>query len=264
VRRATKLLGMNVVRAVDSILTWRGYLLIAIACAGMPARAAPGAPQVPAPDLEPSHLSVHLSVKPNIPESERPFWRRNKAVAKRIREERAIVVSVRRDEASDRIIHLAMSGAGQVSKPKDFCFEVGQQFEQLPLISDHFKKVIYDAPNRRVFMIVQALGYQARMLLNLEMVSEDWRSEIQFEIVWGQFKGMKGVVGFEKISENKTEISIQSSLVAKSLPVPKAILGFALEVIAQKAAEKIRSYIETEAVLKSNPALKAGGPHEKK
>lgn len=177
---------------------------------------------------------------------EKPFWRRNPELERRMRDERAILVSVKHEKIPDDQIRFTMTGAGLVNRPKDFCFEISQQFERLKEVSDHFKTVSFDPATQQLFIITEALGYQARMVLKILPVSEDWRSELQWQVVWGHFKGMTGLIGFEKTSDEKTEISLNARYEAKELPLPKVLMGFALEVITQKVAERMRSFIESQ------------------
>lgn len=177
---------------------------------------------------------------------EKPFWRRNPELERRMRDERAILVSVKQEKIPNDQVRFTMSGAGLVNRPKDFCFEVSQQYERLKEVSDHFKTVSFDPATRQLFIVTEALGYQARMVLKILPVSEDWRSELQWQVVWGHFKGMTGLIGFEKTDDEKTEISLNAKYEAKELPLPKILMGFALEVITQKVAERMRKFIESQ------------------
>lgn len=204
-----------------------------------------------------------LSVSRSQPKSEQPFWKRNTKVAAKIRDERAIVVSVKREDVAQdpELMRFTMMGAGWVSRPKDFCFQLGQQYHRLKEVSDHFRTVRFDPTSNQLFLITEALGYQARMILQVTPVSEDWRSEIQWKVIWGHFKGMTGVMGFEKVADDKTEISVQARYEAKELPVPKILMGFALEVVTQKVAEKMRGYLEAQPLSAVNdpaPVLSKG------
>jgi len=181
-----------------------------------------------------------------VKRNEKPFWRRNPELVRRMRDDRAILVSVKTEKIPDDQIRFTMNGAGLVNRPKDFCFAVSQQYERLKEVSDHFKTVAFDPSSQQLFLVTEALGYQARMILKILPVSEDWRSELQWKVVWGHFKGMSGLIGFEKTHDEKTEISMSAKYEAKELPLPKALMGFALEVITQKVAERMRSYIEAQ------------------
>jgi hypothetical protein len=235
-------------------------LFLALSSAANGLLAAPVVPETepePAAEATTAAPAPALSVRPDRSQSELPFWRTRPTLQKKIREERAIVVSVKRENVGreNKLIRFTMNGAGLVAKPKDFCFEVSQRYEKLKEISHHFRTVEFDAKTRQLFLVTEALGYQARMILKLTPVSEDWRSELQWEVVWGHFKGMKGIVGYERIDERRTEVSIQAIFEAAELPLPKILMGFALEVITQKVAEKMRSYIESQGSVPSPVAV---------
>ena len=199
------------------------------------------------PPVEPSRkLSVTKGTR------EQPFWRRADLKA-RMKEDRDIVVSVRQQKLSPQLVRFTMAGAGWVSRPKDFCFSASQQYPRLKEVSDHFKAVEYDPGSRHLFLITEALGYQARMILEVIPVSEDWRSELQWQVVWGSFKGMTGLIGFEQMEKDRTEVSVNAKYEAEELPLPKILMGFALEVITKKVAEKMRAFIESQPALAETP-----------
>lgn len=206
--------------------------------------------QSPEPGLEaaPAQLAPSRSLligRRDLPSEQQPFWRRKPELQKKMREERAILVSVKREDITGGRVRFAMNGAGWVSRAKDFCFSTSQEYSRLRDVSDHFRTVNFDPNTNQLFLVTEALGYQARMILKMVPVQEDWRSELQWEVVWGHFKGMKGVMGFESMGPQKTEISIQANYEAEELPLPKALVGFALEVVTQKVAEKMRNYLES-------------------
>lgn len=215
------------------------------------AQADPPPPQPVTPAKSATMLGLplpppHLIQRKDTPESELPFWRKKPALMQKIREERAIIVSVRNEDAPNKQIRFLMTGAGSVARSKEFCFGTAQKYEKLKEISDHFKTVSFDLTSRQLYLITEALGYQARMILRVTPVSEDWRSELQWEVIWGHFKGMSGYIGFEKIDAGHTEMSMVSKYEADQLPLPKILMGFALEVITQKVAEKMRTFIESQ------------------
>lgn len=192
-------------------------------------------------------LQPKLSYGKDAAASAKPFWKSKPALLKKMNEDRAIIVSVNREDSKDGKIIFTMAGAGVVARDKFACFTLAQDYPKLKEVSDNFRTVTYDASERRLFVITEALGYQARMLMQLTPVSEDWRSEIQWEVIWGSFKGMKGVIGFEKLGPRATEVSFTGRFEATELPIPKFLMGFALEVVTQKVAEKMRSYLEKNA-----------------
>lgn len=188
-----------------------------------------------------------LILRKDSAESELPFWRRKPALRQKIRDERAILVSVRAEDAPNKQIRFLIAGAGAVARSKEFCFRTAQKYDKLKEVSDHFKTVNFDPVTRQLYLVTEALGYEARMILKITPVAEDWRGELQWEVIWGHFKGMKGHIGFEKLTATRTEMSLVSKYEADRLPLPKVLMGFALEVITQKVAEKMRTFIESQA-----------------
>lgn len=205
----------------------------------LPAVLVPMPPILPLPTPAP-----RLSYAKDAPLSTKPFWKAKPALMKRMLDERFIAVSVKREDLADGRMAFIMAGAGTVSRDKDASFKLAQDYPKLKEISDHFKTVSFDEKSQKLFIVTEALGYQARMLMQLTPVIEDWRSEVQWEVIWGSFKGMKGVIGFERLGPRVTEVSFQGRFEAPELPLPKFLMGFALEVVVQKVAEKMRTYLE--------------------
>jgi hypothetical protein len=200
-----------------------------------------------APDAQ--EPPAQLSVSRERRESDAPFWKRKPEWRRRLMEERAVVVSVSQDKvvgAGGDEIKFTIRGAGLVSAPKGFSFRTAQQYAKLKSVSTHFRTVEFHEPSRKLHLVLQALGYQARMVLKLRTVSEDWRDEIQWDVIWGDFRGMKGVIAFEPAGAGRTETSIESVYQAQKRPLPKILMGLALEAVAQKVAGEMRAFIETE------------------
>lgn len=175
-----------------------------------------------------------------------PFWRKKPELLEKIREERAILVSVRSEPAPQQQVRFLMSGAGAVARSRDFCFRLSQKYAKLKEISEHFKQVEFDSRSRELSIVTEALGYEARMAMRITPVTVDHRSELQWEVVRGHFKGMTGWIGFDQLETQKTEMSLQANYEAAELPLPKFLVGFALEVVLQQVAGKMRAYIEAQ------------------
>ncbi|RYZ76380.1 MAG: hypothetical protein EOP05_05210, partial [Proteobacteria bacterium] len=195
----------------------------------------------PKPSPTPAPTPARLSIEKNAPKSAQPFWRTKPELQKKMSEQRSIIVSVQQNDLPGGKVGLTMNGAGHIQRPKETCFLLAQDFPKLKEVSDHFRVVNWDPLSQRLFVITEAMGYQSRMLMKITPVSEDWRSEIQFEVVWGHFTGMKGLIGFQKIGPRTTEVSFTAHYEADELPIPKILMGFALEIVTQKVAEKMRT-----------------------
>lgn len=180
------------------------------------------------------------------------FWKAKPYLQKRLNEEQAVLVSVRTEDGridpeADRLV---MSGVGWVKQAPAEVFARTQDFERLKEISEHFREVKYESKTERLFIVSQALGYQARMLFQLKFDRAE--RKIHFEVIDGHFLGLRGLVEMASIGDSKikdrdrvTELSILMAHEARTLPVPKILIGFALEVIAKNVAVKMRRHLET-------------------
>lgn len=179
------------------------------------------------------------------------FWRGKPKIAERL-ENREILVSVRTEAGQiDRdASRLIMSGVGRVKRNPVEVFEIARSFEKLPQVSEHFREVKFDAKTSRLFVISQALGYQARMLFQIHLDKEAWR--IRFHVIDGHFLGLRGEIEMASVFDARkkprsdlTEMSVLMAHEARELPVPKILIGFALEIVSKNVAQKMRRYIET-------------------
>jgi hypothetical protein len=170
-----------------------------------------------------------------------------------MREDREIVVAVRREDLATPkgMIRFTIQGAGVVTRDMKTCFSLAQQYTRLKEVSDHFKTVTWDADKSQLFLVTEALGYQARMIFKIGMAPGTEQSRLDFEIVWGHFKGMLGQLSYAVVDKTHTEVSFQARFEAKELPLPKILMGFALEVIAKRVGENMRQFFE------SQPAVSA-------
>ncbi len=195
-----------------------------------------------------------LIVEKDSPKSQQPFWRTKPGLMERMERDRQVLTSVMKSDAPNGEVKFDMKVAGIVSAPRDFAFKTAQAYPRLKEVAENFKTVHYKPEQNRLYLVMTALGYQERMILEMHPASGDGRDEIQFDVIWGNFKGMKGYIGFESFSLTKTEMSLIATYQSKTLPLPKILMGFALEVVTQKVAEKIRAFTESDY----KQALKCG------
>ncbi len=198
------------------------------------------------------------------------FWRSKPELLKKIRDDRTISVSVHRKDLPSQKVEFEMTGVGLVNRPRDFCFVMSQKYEKLPEVSEHFKNVHYDPASRQLQLTIEILSYQARMTVLITAVdgpvsgpvigpvvapavapasglaAAPSRYEMQWQVIDGTLKGMTGLVGYESEAEKATWMSFHASYQANELPLPKVLMGFTLEVITEKIAQKMRSFIEAQ------------------
>lgn len=181
---------------------------------------------------------------PSSSAADLPFWRAKADLKKKMEEDRAVFVSVRREDLENGQLRFSIKGAGIVNRPIATCFQVAQDYPRLKEVSDNFKVVNLDRGAQELFLITEALGYQARMILKLSPSYSEPISKIKWWISWGVLQGMRGELAFEKLNEHRTEISIHGVYEAAEFPLPRIFMGFALEVVTQKVAQKMREFIE--------------------
>ncbi|NQZ20057.1 MAG: hypothetical protein HRT44_12495 [Bdellovibrionales bacterium] len=179
-------------------------------------------------------------------QEELPFWRKNKKLYRQIENQRRVVVAVK-EESSLGQKKFRMTGVGAVNVPLYYSVKRVMEFERLPDVSSYFKKVVHKKEKKQIYLVMEALGYQARMLLEYKWQNkgEDLR-QMDWHVIYGPFKGMVGHYQFRAIDSRKTEVSLWSTFVNPQLPVPEFLMKFTLEVIAEKVAQKMRSFIESE------------------
>ena len=191
-------------------------------------------------------LSFLLSLWCNLvlAQEELPFWRTNHNLYKRITQQRKVVVSVKIEtEGNERKIR--MLGVGAVNVPIYFAVEQVMQFEELPKVSGYFKKVVHKRDKKEVYFHIEALGSQIRFVKTYKWgVQKPDEAQMDWFVTWGPLKGMAGHYKFRAITPVKTEVAIWASLRKLNLPLPQFLVNFTLEVIAEKTAQKMRSFME--------------------
>jgi hypothetical protein len=177
-------------------------------------------------------------------QEELPFWRQKAKVFKQIKERRKIVVSVKlQPEGGEKKVRI--TGAGAVNVPLYFAVEQIQRFEQLPKVSSYFKKVTHDKEKKEVYFFMQALGTQVRFIQKYQWgVQTPEKAQMDWLVTWGRLKGMVGHYKLSRLSTGQTEITIWAHLKKEDIPIPDFLLNFTLEVIAEKVAQKMRTFIE--------------------
>lgn len=195
------------------------------------------------PERAASQASSFVSVEPEVS----PFWKQKKNVYRKIKDERAVVVLVKSDENLGDMKNpskLLMQGAGHIRASRGFAFNVAKNFEDLPKVSSTIQVAKFDTHRNMLHLVTSALGYEAQMWLQVDLRESEKGSDIRFVIRRGVFTGMTGVVRFSEVGRKNTEVSLVADYRYKELPVPKFFVSFGLEVVLQRVAIKMRSYIE--------------------
>ena len=177
-------------------------------------------------------------------QEELPFWRQKTKLYNSIKNNRRVVVSVD-TITKDKVSKIRVNGVGVVNVPMNFAIEQATRFEDLPSVSSYFKKVVHKREKNEVYFHMRALGFQVRFIKVYKWGHKDnQRAQLDWHVTWGRLKGMVGHYEFRKVSPGKTEIVIWATLKKYNIPLPEFMLNFTLEVIAEKVAQKMRTFIE--------------------
>ena len=217
--------------------------------------ASPAAPPAapPVAPLGPTPIHFTTGVFP------KPFWEGKPKIEAKLRDDRAVLVSVRTERGTiDKEADLfSINGVGWVKRSTPVVFELAKRFDRLKEISSYFREVKFDPKTNRVFVICEALGYQARMLVAVEPQNGlragsagDANPSLRFKVIDGHFVGLEGVMAFRPLERGAslvglTEVSLRVRHEAREIPIPRILVGFALEVLVQKVAQSMRTYFET-------------------
>ncbi len=180
-------------------------------------------------------------------------WWKKPHYEKKIREERAVVISIKNRHAYSRSYY-DMTGAGVVRASRAQTLKKILSFQELEKVSPHFKKVIHQPEYNRVYFLLEAYGYQARLLIKYEVQEKDGRTLFLWNVVWGGFQGMIGRIELSSLGAGKTEAIMISQFEDKEIPLPHIFKSLVLEVIVQHVAKSMRSWIE-EAAAKEGQKL---------
>jgi hypothetical protein len=177
---------------------------------------------------------------------EKHWWVKPDVVTK-IRDEKQILVVVKQDPKLGEGFY-SMTGAGVLSASPEFTVKKILEFDKLPQISEYFKKVTHQPDLDRVFIVIEAYGYEARLVIKYFVKDVGRKKLFHWNVVWGGFQGMVGEIELSSLKNGKTEAILLAKFNDKEIPLPNIFKSFILEIIVQQVAKSTRSYIEDQAV----------------
>ncbi len=69
-------------------------------------------------------------------------------------------------------------------------------------------------------------------------------NQIDFEVLDGALRGLRGTFNFTPLGPTKSEVGIQSTFRYDHFSAPKIFLEFGLEVVFQRMAARLRAHVE--------------------
>jgi hypothetical protein len=176
-----------------------------------------------------------------------PFWKSKEKVYERIRQGE-VIVAVKKDKGLPGLPpnRLKIDGGGHVNAPRDFVFKKSLEFEELAKESGYISRCKYDAAEQKLEMEVKAFGYTAIQKLRLKIDEKSEPRKLFYEVIEGPLKGMTGVFEYSELKGPKAEVGIRGDFHYDKLSIPTFFVEFGFEVIFQRMAINLRSYVERE------------------
>lgn len=169
-------------------------------------------------------------------------WRERPKVQKKVQTQRRVFVVLKEKAGQPGV--LSLTGIGEVKQSRSVCLQKMLGFEKLPQVSSHFKKVIHQPKLSRVYFVLQAYGYEARLLIKYKVVSTKEKDLLQWSVVWGRFEGMVGEIQLTSPRAGRVQALMTGSFRADQVPLPSFFKNFVLEMIIHRISLKMRTYLE--------------------
>lgn len=189
-----------------------------------------------------------LIVRPMFADSsQKPFWRTKTKVLKKITDERAIVVSVNAKK-NGGVYLLSMHGGGMTNRAAGEAYAQAKKYENLKKVSDHILEAKFNQQLNQLYLHTVAFRYHARMTMKMEVDETNAKERlIRFRVIDGNFKGMTGAMAFEDFKPGATLMGFEAEYRYQKLPMPQFFVEFGLEVVLQKVAARMRTFLEKES-----------------
>lgn len=182
-----------------------------------------------------------------------PFWKAKEKYIERVKDgEILVAVKSQKSAHPDASKQLTIHGGGHVRAPAKFVFAQAQDYKKVASLSGYIEKADFDASQGVLKMEIAAYGYRTEM--DVKLVAHPPTAapaSLDYEILRGPLKGLRGAFSFVDIATNKSEVGMTGDYRYADLPIPKIFLEFGMEVIFQKMAARLRRHVETE--YKGNP-----------
>lgn len=188
-----------------------------------------------------------LLLSMSVGATEAPFWKSKEKAVERIQNgEILVAVTSNSPQKSSPKNHLRILGGGHVGAPVEFVVKQALDFENAAKISEHIKSAKYDAAARTLEIGVGAFGHTGKMKLAIATSPQDKPRSIEFTVIEGSMKGLKGKFDFAEVpgKSPQTEVGIDAEFRYDDFPVPKVFLEFGLEVVFQRMAGRLRGHVE--------------------
>ncbi|MEQ1664985.1 MAG: hypothetical protein ABL927_06370 [Bdellovibrionales bacterium] len=189
-----------------------------------------------------------------------PFWQAKPKVFKRVVDDREIIVSVTTEKLTAKVHkfshRIKMQGGGLVYGQIGPVFSKIQRYSELTKVSGHILEVLWTPATNELFIHTEAFKFHAVMTLKIQVDNNSHK--LKFNVIKGHFEGMSGEFSFMEFAGHlKDNKQVRNSVLMgfnarydyQTPPMPQFLMEFGLEVILQKVAGLMRSYLEKQPAL---------------
>lgn len=193
-------------------------------------------------------LKLFLTLLPMIFAAESappPFWKAKEKYYERVKEGEVLVAVKSVAPTSNGVKNtLSLAGGGHVRAPAAYVFATANQFEKVATLTGYIEKAHYDSSKSILSLEISAYGYKTSMDLKVNAMADHEPKIVSFEVVRGPLQGLTARLSFTEISSAKTEIGMSGEYSYDRFPIPRLFLEFGMEVVFQKMAVRLRSFVE--------------------
>lgn len=169
-----------------------------------------------------------------------PFWKARTELFRQVEQDRAVLVSVKRTHSDSP---WEFVGGGHVQADWETSWQVARHYEQLARLKWLFKKVEYDLKASRLSLMLYFIGFERSMVVEIREVKASGQGILDFHIVDGFFRGLRGRLEFLPRSALVTEVSFEANFPGK-VSIPGFLFIPGSEAVMRYVALELRTLIE--------------------
>lgn len=174
-----------------------------------------------------------------------PFWKAKEKYFERVRDGEVLVAVRSVPRANAKLKNtLSLAGGGHVRAPAPYVFATAVDFEKIARLTGYIESAKWTAEKNLLSLEISAYGYKSSMDLTLGVHADSDPKAVSFEVIKGPLQGLTARLHFLELSSAKTEIGMSGEYSYDQFPIPKFFLEFGMEVVFQKMAVRLRSYVE--------------------
>ena len=141
---------------------------------------------------------------------------------------------------------LYMNGIVTVNVPARFIWKISKDLETFKGISEHIISVEHNHRFNFAVFKLSAYGYFTNESVKVKYVEKGGNYYVNFSVFEGFFKGANAQLKIAKKTRRNTDVSLQVTYDYKEWPMPKLFIEFGIEVVLQKIASKIKTFLQKE------------------